>query len=361
MAMSAHGEERALEEMCAERILNIHRDAVTRQMVVLHVLQPQRFWHECIQRRMLPPPDLKHTAFLTARTVHGWGWVQCVYTDEGAEERPWLFYETCPSNPVGALCATEFTLVWRFGHSESLRSSLTYQAKVFMGQCQRRIEVTGPAAISKYLYHALPLGTDVPPYGTLLWYLRLEYLHSTRCIMIDTRSAHGRPIRWRVHIEKLRVGSLRAEFPPFFYSAVPSSILTRTANWMGLPFVRLILNPATAAATTDGRVCSVADLLNADRTGLLAGASEEWVVVEDFPPLKPGVARSHSLRELDETEGVMGNYNSNGVFTAAGDEEAAADDDAPQPKKRGGSSSGAAKTAPKRGKGGGKTKSADAE
>ena len=308
----------ALRAMEAQGILTVYCDFKTKAAVLLHVRQPERFWNECVAHRMLPPPLLpeavgavKEGAFLTENTADGWGWAQHIYADEGVEEMPWICRETFPADPVGALGGREFTLVWRFCHSLANKTSWINESEAFMQKPTRpHMSVSGPAAIPMYLYHTLPLGTDVCPYSTLLYYLRLEYLNSVRHIDIQKRSVRGRPIQWAINPTAATTRErLRAAFPPYFYTTTTTTVhrtqVSRTTNWLGLPFLRIDGNDA---------VCSVYDLLN-QGDAFFRG---EPHVVEHLPLLSlldsttTMVTPTPHLLDTPQMEGLLKEYDLSG-------------------------------------------------
>ena len=292
----------ALRAMEAQEILTIYCDWKTQAAVLLHVRQPERFWRECLGGlALLPPPldPLDKKAFLTEQTADGWGWAQCIYAEEDADEMPWIYRETFPADPVGALSGREFTLVWRFRHALSIQATLMLKSEQFMMSIHQ-MRVSGPTVIPMYLYHAQPLGTDVCPYGTLLYYLRLEDLHSKQdLIEIQKRSARGRPIQWKLNCSATTRDRLRAAFPLYFYEA-PLQIQTlRTTNWLGLPFLRMI-----------DTVCSVHDLLNQSDAFFL---KQPHIVVEHLPILRcPEEGSIVHLIDSPPIDGLLKQYDLSG-------------------------------------------------
>ena len=253
-------EERALVALAERNLLTIYRDALTDAAVLLHVHEPYRFWSECVALKMLPTPDASADEesghFLTQRQGD-WGWVQCIYQNEDADEVPWIYRATFPADPVGALYAREVTLVWRMNIPEITLLKMNHTINtVFKPQLTAHpITVTGVDSVPMYLYHAMPLGTEINPYTTLLWYIGLEWLNAREHISVMRRSARGRPITWTTN--RLNAHALRAAFPDYFQSAVGPYLnapTLRHTNWMGLPFLRVDENE---------KLCSATDLLTA--------------------------------------------------------------------------------------------------
>ena len=278
-------EDEALAAMAAANVLTVYRDAATGAAVLLHVHQPERFWD--MAKGLLPPPDAA-PSFWTRTTDDGWGWAQCLYQEEDVGERPWMCRETFPADPVGALYAREFTLVWRFRHPPALQRQLMDEALAFLSARPPLMVDGGLHSLSPYLNHALPLGTEVRPYGTLLWYLRLEYLASNNHIRIEERSACGRrPLVWRIDCAR----AVFCDAFPKAFSHVPEGAL-RHNNWLGLPFL-----------SVDGKTRTVPDLL---REGDAFFAARP--LVTHLPRLEPSRTPPPERRDLLDLE-VFKQYN----------------------------------------------------
>jgi hypothetical protein len=256
--MPAAEEEEALATLAEAGVLTVYRNAANGKAVLLYVHNPERFWGLAHSLGLLPPPDAASgDSFLSETTPSGWGWAQCVYQAEEAGERPWMCRETFPSDPVGALYAREFTLVWRFRHPPALQARLVDEGLRFASTMPKPMVDGGLQSVSRYLNHALPLGTEVRAYSTLLWYLRLEHLSVAGRIRIEERSAHGkRPLRWRLLCGR---GAFLEAFPPFFARALSDDdgVSLRHSNWLGLPF--LLVDGETQCRTVTDVLCCEGD------------------------------------------------------------------------------------------------------
>ena len=309
-------EEAALAAMQAAKVLTIYRDAISGQAVLMHVHAPERFWASAQALLSLPDaPDPQR--FFDASTSSGWGWAQCIYQEEDAGENPWMCRETFPSDPVGALYAREFTLVWRFPHSPALQAALMAKVQHFMIAMSKLTVHGGFDGLSLYLRHALPLGTEVTPYGTLLWYMRLEFLNANKRIHIVKRSKiGGRPLQWRLQCARILFVDA---FPAFFFDKTPpgAEYAHPTTDWLRLPSGRVEYKPYTTnwlglpfLRVDDAHgCCSVADLFNhTDDTFFKAGhLITHLPLLEASPTPRP----QHSEAPLLDTE-VFDKYNEKG-------------------------------------------------